>query len=263
MYYCPKCKDKLNLENKSYVCKNRHTYDVAKKGYVNFVSNFNKTSGDSKEMVVSRTNFLSKDYYLPLAKALTDVCNKYNHKIIVDAGCGEGYYSDYIQRKTDGIIYGFDLSKDAIINACKRNKVNQYAICSISDLPLTNGCADIVLNVFAPTFSQEYARVLNEKGILIQVSPGAKHLLGIKQMLYKDVYLNKIEHLETEEFELLEEIEVNYEIELNHNEDICALFQMTPYYWKSPKDTSDQLKKATYLKTDISFMIEVYKKKNF
>lgn len=261
MYCCPKCKEKLILEDKSYICINRHTYDIAKKGYVNFVLNYHKTSGDSKEMVISRTDFLNKDYYLPLAETLTKVCNKYNHKIVVDAGCGEGYYSDYIQKNTDGIIYGFDLSKDAVMTACKRNKVNKYAICSISDLPLPDNSSDIVLNIFAPTFACEYARVLKEKGILIRVSPDAKHLLGIKQMLYKDVYLNKIEYLQSEEFALIDEIKVNYEIELNNNEDICALFQMTPYYWKSPKETSDQLKKATYLKTEIAFIIEVYKKK--
>ena len=74
---CPVCKDKLikDVSNKIYKCENNHTYDIAKEGYVNLLISNQKRSknpGDSKEMVLSRVEFLSKGYY----KILSDKINE-------------------------------------------------------------------------------------------------------------------------------------------------------------------------------------------
>ena len=37
-YKCPVCGEKLSLIGNSYVCPSRHTFDVAKEGYVNFLT---------------------------------------------------------------------------------------------------------------------------------------------------------------------------------------------------------------------------------
>lgn len=47
---CPICHEPLTLEGKSYQCKNKHTFDRAKSGYVN-LSRKQKASGDNKLMV--------------------------------------------------------------------------------------------------------------------------------------------------------------------------------------------------------------------
>jgi 23S rRNA (guanine745-N1)-methyltransferase len=63
---CPVCQDELNRIEKSYRCKNNHTFDMGKQGYVNLHMSNEKRSknpGDDKEMIVSRKNFLEKGYY--------------------------------------------------------------------------------------------------------------------------------------------------------------------------------------------------------
>ena len=100
---CPVCKDKLIKDacNKIYKCNNNHTYDIAKEGYVNLLISNQKRSknpGDSKEMVLSRVEFLSMDYYKPISDKINEMIveclgkdniDKFN---IMDLGCGEGYY---------------------------------------------------------------------------------------------------------------------------------------------------------------------------
>ena len=43
-------------------------------------------------------------------------------------------------------------------------------------------------------------------------------------------------------------------------EDIHALFQMTPYYWKPPKSGAQRLAKLQELTTEIAFDIHVFEK---
>lgn len=73
MKICPKCKEKLEKIEKNYVCKNGHTYDIAKSGYVNLLldnQKHSKNPGDDKDMVISRKKFLEKDYYKGISKIL-------------------------------------------------------------------------------------------------------------------------------------------------------------------------------------------------
>ena len=59
MLICPKCRKPLILKDRSFCCEDRHSYDLAKSGYVNLVLGNTKTSGDSKEMVKARSEFLN------------------------------------------------------------------------------------------------------------------------------------------------------------------------------------------------------------
>lgn len=60
---CPVCSHLLIKEQNTYKCENNHTFDLAKEGYLNLLLNAKKTSGDSKEMMAARRDFLAKGYY--------------------------------------------------------------------------------------------------------------------------------------------------------------------------------------------------------
>ena len=63
MFSCPVCGNNLEIENRTYKCPNRHSFDMAKEGYVNLLISNKSTdfSGDDKVMVQSRTKFLDGD----------------------------------------------------------------------------------------------------------------------------------------------------------------------------------------------------------
>ena len=113
---CPKCRKTLvpNAEGTSLVCENRHTYDVARQGYVNLGLG-HAGSGDDREMCRARHRFHSGDYYRRLADALSALCRDFGVRTLVDAGCGEGYYLRRLREDIPGMrLVGLDLAKEAI-----------------------------------------------------------------------------------------------------------------------------------------------------
>ena len=62
---CPICGTQLNQADRSCVCPNRHSFDIARQGYVNLLTVQQKHSlapGDTREQVLSRRSFLEAFY---------------------------------------------------------------------------------------------------------------------------------------------------------------------------------------------------------
>ncbi|MDE7139068.1 MAG: methyltransferase, partial [Ruminococcus sp.] len=112
IFICPVCRERLGISGKTYVCPKNHSFDIARSGYVNLLlsKHAGKTvHGDNKLMVQARHDFLEKDYYSPLRDT---ICEKVKSGVILDAGCGEGYYTAGISEKLGSSeIYGIDISK--------------------------------------------------------------------------------------------------------------------------------------------------------
>lgn len=265
MLVCPKCKAKLVREGNCYRCGQHHVYDIARSGYVHLLLGNHKMSGDEKDMVKARSVFLSGGYYQPLCEALIKIIESYHPHIIVDAGCGEGYYTNQLRKAfPHSVMYGFDLSKYAVARACKENIKNKddiiYGVANVFHMPLSNVCADLILSVFAPFHIEENKRILKEGGLFIKVGPASKHLYELKQVLYDEVYEHKDDVAQYDGFTCIYEQFVTYEVTIQEPEHIHALYQMTPYFWKSPIAGSDRLKSLVYLKTKIQFHIAVFEK---
>lgn len=261
MLRCPKCKERLYKQEQSYRCVHHHTYNIARRGYIHMLLANRKATGDDKAMVKARTCFLSGGYYVLLCNTLINIVQGYAPKVVVDAGCGEGYYTNKIKDRLLGsTMFGFDLSKYAVDEACKERCNITYAVCSVFQMPLEDACIDMVLSVFSPFAIHEVHRVLKKGGIFIKVGPGAKHLIEMKQVLYEHAYDNVIDNVNYEELRLIKEECVKYSININNKDHIQALFQMTPYYWKSPKKGSERLQTLDELQTKVQFHIAIYEK---
>ena len=74
---CPVCNHLLSKEGNTFKCENNHTFDLAKEGYLNLLLNAKKTSGDSKEMMAARRDFLAKGYYEKLS-------DRVNQRLMMD-----------------------------------------------------------------------------------------------------------------------------------------------------------------------------------
>ena len=266
MYFaCPLCGNALDKKDNTLICSNNHCYDISKHGYVNLLlsqKSSKKRHGDDKLMLKSRQDFLEKGFYKPLLNLLTaEVLKKSNGKalVILDSGCGEGYYTANIQKALPhSQIYGIDISKEALIFAAKRDKTLKLAAASSSDIPIKNGCCDIILNIFSPTATIEFSKKLKPDGILIKAYPLENHLFGLKAAVYEKPYKNKSENLSLDGFVLTDVHELRYTLELTSNEDIMNLFKMTPYYYKTSRADQEKLLALSNLKTEIEFGIAVY-----
>ena len=265
-FKCPVCDEILHRDNNSYKCINNHCFDIARQGYVNLLlsqKSSAKRHGDDSLMVNSRRDFLNKGYYAKLKDEITDIIGCYAEKpcVIADLGCGECYYTDFIQKSfPDAEIYGIDISKQALISASKRNKNISLAVASTTDIPLADCSCDIVVSVFAPVNYSEITRILSDKGIYIKVFPLEKHLYGLKKEIYDKPYFNEITEDFCEQLKTVDNRKIKYKIVLDNNEDIMNLFRMTPYYYKTGIKDQKKLEKLNYLETELEFGINVYTK---
>ncbi len=261
---CPKCKEKLNIENNSYRCINSHCYDISKEGYVNLlISNKNGSLiGDNRDMASSRRDFLNKGYFSSLAYALEEEINKLNNPepIVLDICCGEGYYSSYLREKCNGDFYGFDISKEMIRLAAKRKSGVKYFVSNMTDIPIDDNSVDFAFQLFAPFYEKEFYRILKPGGILITAIPGAKHLFSLKEILYDTPYINDEALPEISKLNLILQRRILNEIELKSNEEILSLFKMTPYYYHTDTSNKSRLDNINHMKTQTDFLINIYSK---
>ena len=266
---CPVCQCKLEpSENKkSLLCLGvkRHCFDISAKGYINLSLN-HFGGGDSKDAVRSRTAFLNKGFYSPFAEELCRLLSKYmKGDTLVDAGCGEGYYTSLISNKCGFRTIGFDLSKAAIESAAAHASREQldsvaYSVAGIFSLPLKNECADGVINLFAPCAENEFLRVLKPGGILLVAGAGEDHLLGFKRAIYDTPYKNETRADLPVKMKKLAKEKIKFEIKLDSCEDKLNLFSMTPYYYRTSKEDAEKLKNDNTVVTEVEFDIDIYEK---
>lgn len=259
MIICPNCKTELIKIDKTYKCINNHSFDISKEGYVNLLIN-KSNAGDNLNMIKARIAFLEKGYFDLLLNGLLFEIESLNlnDSKIIDLGCADGYYTNSISKKHPKII-GFDISKDAIKLASKHHKNILFIVASAKDLPLSNKSVDIILNIFAPHFIDEYMRVLNDDGFLIKVTPNKNHLLELKEALYEEAYLTKEKPLEESSIEIYKSKDITYKVNIL-DDDIQNLLLMTPYFYTTSKDDINKLSKIKNLELTLDFNITIYKK---
>ena len=262
LFSCPVCKESLFIEDRSYKCNNRHCFDMAKEGYVNLLVGSKSTefSGDDKEMVAARTRFLDGGYYSPLREKMCSLLKKYTEcKNLLDAGCGEGYYTSEYAKLFENTI-GVDISKSAVKHASKRCKNARFAVGSVYHLPVCSGFCDAVVNCFSPNVPSEFHRVLKDGGYLFYVVPAPKHLWELKSILYDNPYENEEKTEQYDGFEYVGAEGVTNTFTLSSKEEIDALFHMTPYSWNTPKECAERLKSKDKLDVTAEFVIHIYRK---
>ena len=193
-FACPICQENLTLVESSLKCCKRHSFDLAKFGYVNLAPQIKQSANYDKENFQNRQQILEAGFYQAILEAVSDLLsNSKNAKTILDIGCGEGFYSRKLQeRHPDKIFYAFDISKDSVQIAAKSepNWAVNWFVGDLARLPIKDASMDILLDIFSPANYGEFRRVLSKDGILIKVIPTKNHLKEIRQKV-QDQLTNK------------------------------------------------------------------------
>ena len=253
---CPVCKNKLYLNERSYKCINRHSFDIAKEGYLNLNLKSSKNTGDNPDMIKARKRFLEKGYYSFMKDEVNKLLNE--NDSLVDLACGEGYYTkDFICKDKIGI----DLSKSGLKIASKADKSTLYLLNSIFHDPLEDKSADKIITIFAPIADKEIVRILKDDGRFILVRPDRKHLFELKAAIYENPYLNEANDIVIDGLVLEKQIPIEKKMVVK-KEDIQDLFMMTPYVNTTSPADKEKLKDIDDLKISFAFLIDVFKKPN-
>lgn len=193
-FACPICQENLTLLETNFKCCNRHSFDLAKFGYVNLAPQIKQSANYDKENFQNRQQILEAGFYQAILDAVSDLLASSKTTItILDIGCGEGFYSRKLQEShSEKTFYAFDISKDSVQIAAKSepNWAVNWFVGDLARLPIKDANMDILLDIFSPANYGEFRRVLSKYGILIKVIPTENHLKEIRQRV-QDQLTNK------------------------------------------------------------------------
>lgn len=276
---CPVCGERLRPAPGALRCEKRHSFDIARQGYVNLLppAPSSRRRGDDLAMVAARTDFLNTGAYAPLRDALCEAALRYAAAapVLLDAGIGEGYYTAAVMSALAAAgnapaVIGVDISKTALAAAARRFPKADLlrpgtdradlppvtlAVGSVFHLPVPDGSVDLLLSVFAPDAPAEFLRVLKPGGVLMRVEPGQRHLMGLKATVYEKPYLNPAPTYDRQGFASLAARELTGSLTLTDPARIRALFLMTPYYYKTSRADQAKLEGLSSLTTEIAFTV--------
>ncbi|MDP2877660.1 MAG: methyltransferase domain-containing protein [Holophaga sp.] len=170
------CSEPLLWEPSRAVCTKGHLFDRAKSGYCNLLQvqeRKAKHPGDSKAAVQARRRSLQRGLGEPLRDALCLQVAAWNlppHAVVLDAGCGEGYYLDALRAQCALEGWGVDISTPAIDAAARAYPHTQWVVANADrTLPFADGCFNLITSITARKNPAEFHRLLTPGGHLLVV----------------------------------------------------------------------------------------------
>ncbi|HBN1857015.1 TPA: 23S rRNA (guanine(745)-N(1))-methyltransferase [Escherichia coli] len=240
-FSCPLCHQPLSREKNSYICPQRHQFDMAKEGYVNLLPVQHKRSrdpGDSAEMMQARRAFLDAGHYQPLRDAIV------------------GQLRERLDEKAAAVL---DVSKVAIKAAAKRYPQVTFCVASSHRLPFSDTSMDAIIRIYAPCKAEELVRVVKPGGWVITATPGPRHLMELKGLIYNEVHLHAPHAEQLEGFTLQQSDELCYPMRLRGDEAV-ALLQMTPFAWRAKPEVWQTLAAKEVFDCQTDFNIHLWQR---
>ena len=266
---CPIDASPLMMDGLSLICENGHRFDVVRQGYVNLLGPKDKRSkdpGDSKDMVSARAAFLNADFYQPLADACLDITLGYCSTVadgritLMDAGCGDGYYLHHIQENLPNdldnrtSIVGFDISKWAVLQ-CARRCDGTWFVGSNRHIPMAEGSVDLLFDMFGFPDYSSFRRILAPRGRLVRVTPGDRHLIQLREIIYPNIKPRSDRKLYPETFKVVSKQQITYEMSVG-TEDLKNLLLMTPHMFRSTPERRQQALSHDQLTLTVDIIFE-------
>ena len=260
---CPVCGAVLIRQENRCICENRHSFDVARQGYVNLLTVQQKHSlhpGDTREQVISRRAFLEGGFYEPIVAALKENALELGAKgPILDAGCGEGYYSSRLAACLDAELLGLDISKEAVRYAAGKYKDALWVCGTAARLPVADASVGLLCSLFAVTLPEDFRRVLQPDGLFFQVLAAQDHLLGLKNVIYPELKLRPKDSVpELAGFELVRSVPIRFDFRVEGAQ-VQNLLSMTPHMYRISKAGAEALRATEALNDTASCVLNIYR----
>jgi 23S rRNA (guanine745-N1)-methyltransferase len=268
---CPVCASQLSQPDNVLRCPAGHSFDIARQGYVHLDPGRASHTGDTAEMVAARAEFLDAGHYAFISAALAEAAvlttrppplkptlttrppplkptSAYPRlDFVVDAGAGTGHHLAAVLDALPGAAgLALDVAKPALRRAARAHLRAAAALCDTwRHLPVADGTASLVLNVFAPRNGAEFHRVLRADGALLVVTPTAAHLaelIGWLGLLSVDAGKeDRVAASLAGRFDEAGEKRFERQLRLSHHE-IATLVRMGPSAWHAePTALADRI----------------------
>jgi 23S rRNA (guanine745-N1)-methyltransferase len=238
---CPHCGGDLTIDATTLRCPRSHSFDIARHGYVSLLRGTATFTGDTPAMVDARAKFLGVDHYAPITKAIIDTARP-GPGCVADIGAGIGHYLAATLDALPGRVgLAVDVSKHALRRAARAHPQIGAVVCDAwQPLPVRDGVAGMVLNVFAPRNPVELRRILHPDGCLVVVAPTSRHLAELVSTLdlmgVEDDKQSRIDDRLAGHFTVIDQVDHEFTMTLPHAA-VAALVAMGPNAFHTIADT--------------------------
>jgi 23S rRNA (guanine745-N1)-methyltransferase len=117
----------------------------------------------------------------PLLGAIAKVLAASPREIVLDAGCGDGFYLGTLARQTGFDAHGVDISIPAIDAAARRYPGCEWVVANADRrVPYADRSFSIVLSITARMNAAEFRRVLRDDGRLLVAIPAPDDLIELR-----------------------------------------------------------------------------------
>lgn len=240
---CPICSEPLARSGRSYLCPNRHNFDLSREGYLSLLhgrTNY-RHIGDDKQMVRARVRVHRLPVFRELAEAIVGYGSPMNagHGVL-DVGCGDGFFLDQVTSAAGSTNrgVGVDISKEALATAA-RNYPRLFFVrsdVSQSRLPFEDASFGLVSSVFAPRPVEEIRRVLRSDGSWLVVTATPDHLGEIRAFLpLAAIGPDKMAEPTSHSFAIRRSETLNFHAQIIH-EDLVAMIEMSPSIYRLKRE---------------------------
>ncbi|MGA7239641.1 MAG: methyltransferase domain-containing protein [Bryobacteraceae bacterium] len=178
------CHLSLVREERRMVCPRKHSFDIARSGYINLLQPQERRAkhpGDTLEAVAARRRLHDRGVTRPLFQAVGETVNATANDVVLDAGCGDGFHLGALQRETKCDAHGVDISIPAVDAAARRYPECEWVVANADRaVPYSDGSFSVVLSITARMNPAEFRRVLREDGRLLVAVPAPDDLIELR-----------------------------------------------------------------------------------
>jgi len=186
MLLCPVrgCRRPLIRMERRVLCPRGHSFDAARSGYMNLLQPQDRRSrqpGDTAVTVAARRRLHDRGVTEPLLQAIAKMGMASPSDIVLDAGCGDGFYLGSLARQTGFAGHGVDISIPAVNAAARRYPGCEWIVANADRfVPYADRCFSLVLSITARMNAGEFRRVLRGDGRLLVAIPGPEDLIELR-----------------------------------------------------------------------------------
>jgi 23S rRNA (guanine745-N1)-methyltransferase len=186
MLLCPvrNCRLALACEGRRLKCTRGHSFDIARSGYINLLQPQERRSsqpGDASAAVAARRRLHDRGVTEPLLNAIGDFSNVSPTDVVLDAGCGDGFYLGTLARRTGFEAHGIDISIPAVDAAAKRYPGCEWIVANADRaVPYEDRSFSLVMSITARMNPAEFRRVLRDDGRLLVALPAPDDFIELR-----------------------------------------------------------------------------------
>lgn len=166
------------------ICTSGHSFDVARSGYINLLQPQDRRSkqpGDTAAAVAGRRRLHDQGVTEPLLGGIAEILAGEPSDIVLDAGCGDGFYLGTLARQTGFDAHGIDISIPAVDAAARRYPGCEWIVANADRLvPYSDRSFTMVLSITGRMNAGEFRRVLRDEGRLLVAIPAPEDLLELR-----------------------------------------------------------------------------------